>query len=120
MIIDEHTDFSLSSAIMHFKVCQVCPIKQDKTAGGLGSEEEEEGVDGGVHGVELRSGKREREREREVARRVRALMHSLCAGRVLLQNTHSHKHIRTLRAPCAPVRGQLADRVLTSISAAHS
>lgn len=119
MVIDEHTDFSLSSAIMHFKVCQVCPIKQDKTAGGLGSEEEEgaeeEGVDGGVHGVELRS-----ERERGMARGVRALMHSLCAGRVLLQNTHSHKHIRTLRAPCARVRGQLADRVLTSISAAHS
>ena len=71
MVIDEHTDFSLSTAIMHFKVCQVCPIKQDKTAGGLGSEEEEgaeaeeEGVDGGVRGVELRSGKREREKERE-------------------------------------------------------
>lgn len=58
----------------------------------------------GVHGVELRSKKKERG-ERGMARGARALMHSLCAGRVLLQNTHSHKHISTLRAPFARVKG---------------
>lgn len=54
-----------------------------------------------------------------MARGVRALMHSLCAGRVLLQNTHSHKYISTLRAPFARVKGHLADRGLTFIAAAH-
>lgn len=47
-------------------------------------------------------------------------MHSLCAGRILLQNTHSHKHISTPRVPFARVKGHLAARVLTSIAAAHS
>lgn len=55
------------------------------------------------------------EKERDMARGVRALMHSLCAGRVLLQNTHSHTHISALRVPFAQVKGHLADRVLTSI-----
>ncbi len=54
-----------------------------------------------------------------MARGARALMRSLCAGRVLLQNTHSHKHISTLRAPSARVKGRRADRVLTSIAAAR-
>jgi len=47
-------------------------------------------------------------------------MHSLCAGRVLLQNTHSHKYISTLRVSSAPVKGQPADRVLASMAAAVS
>lgn len=59
-----------------------------------------------MRGVELRSKK-----EREMARGVRALMHSLCAGRILLQsrNTLSHTHKHTAgalclseRSPCRP------------------
>lgn len=60
---------------------------------------------------------KKRERERGMARGVQALMHSLCAGRVLLQNTHSHKHISTPRAPFARVKGRLAGRGPTSIAA---
>lgn len=118
MITDEHIDFSLASAIIHFFfffLYQVCPIKQDKTVGGLGSEEEEEGGGDGRCRVTVK-----RERKRGMTRAYEPLMHSLCAGRVLLQNTHSHKHISTLRAHFAPVKGHLADRVLTSITAAHS
>lgn len=59
MITDEHIDFSLASAISHCFVYQVCPIKRDKTVGGLGNEEEEEGR--GMSGVELPSKTREKE-----------------------------------------------------------
>lgn len=39
-----------------------------------------------------------------MARGVRALMHSPCAGRVRLQNTHSHTHKHTAGALCSSER----------------
>lgn len=96
-----NTSISASPRPLCILVYQVCPIKQDKTVGGLGSEEEV-GVEGGA-----RCRVTVKKKRREMARGVRALMHSLCAGRILLQSRNTHKRAAgalclSERSPCRP------------------